>query len=268
MRSTSLAALVLATAIAVAPVADARTVTGNTGNVAVETLDATRSVNLIIHKSTGNPFDEPAPGSLPDGGPAGFTFTLQRVGGVDLTTAEGWEKARSIGINDARAATTGPTYSATTDASGAARFEGLPIGLYYVVETPPETPGYSWASGAPFLLTLPIGDVSGEQWEYNVQLIAKADPPTPSTPPTPPTSETTVPAPPPTPKPTPSSHVTPTPTPGSTPDKDDPGTRIRERASELASTGAGVIGLVLMGLALVVGGLFLARRRRGDERDF
>ncbi|WJY67032.1 SpaH/EbpB family LPXTG-anchored major pilin [Corynebacterium auris] len=280
MNKTKIAVLLVAGALAFAPGAEARTVTGKTDNVAVEAIDSTRSVDLTITKSPRNPYDDPPPNMLPDGGLAGFTFELRRVEGVDLTTASGWEKARAMSLDEARQAANGPRYTATTDSTGTARFTDLPIGLYYVVETPPDRPGYTWFYGGPFLITLPIGDATETQWLYDVTIRAKSPlpgtpptttPPTatppPATPPTmtPPTSTppTTTPPQPPSTMPGPG----PTPAPGDTPTPGAPvpGEGQPGDVPRLASTGANVVTIALLGLAMVLLGIVLARRRRSER---
>ena len=71
----------------------------------------------------------------------GSVFTVSRVSGVVLRTQEGGDAARGMALAQARDRGLEPGVTAATDAEGRAQFTGLPIGLYYVTETPPDTPG-------------------------------------------------------------------------------------------------------------------------------
>ncbi|WP_036923617.1 SpaH/EbpB family LPXTG-anchored major pilin [Propionicicella superfundia] len=158
--------------------------------------DATGS--LTVHKyaqpdaATGLPNDgtevtsgldslEPLPG---------VTFTVQQVGGIDLSTAAGWEAAQDLSAAfdaaDAEdsvtsftpagagsALTLDPAVSGTTGADGAHTFADLPIGLYLVTET--VVPAGATPS-APFLVTIPVTKhVSGadDTWLYDVHAYPK-----------------------------------------------------------------------------------------------
>lgn len=191
--------------------------------------------------------------------------------------------------------------SAVTDASGSVTFTNLPVGLYYVRETPPKDTTHHWAWADPFLITFPTGDINGTQWDYNVEMVAKptAEPfgvleptPTPAPSPTPTQTTTAVPTVPNIPgipsqssRPStpPSSKTTPArPTPGhpattthggggdasgqgqSTPGLFGGGNSGRSGISSLASTGANVIGIIIAGLLLIALGIFLSRRKKED----
>ncbi len=145
------------------------------------TIDPERSASLTVHK-----YEQPLDGSaLPstDGTElgaselgsltalAGVEFTVQQVPGVDLTTNSGWVTAQAMTEEAAGKAVEGVTGTSTTTASdGTAVFADLPLGLYYVTETGTPT---GVRAGAPFLVTLPMTDVSGSGWLYDVHVYPK-----------------------------------------------------------------------------------------------
>ncbi|WP_460490492.1 SpaH/EbpB family LPXTG-anchored major pilin, partial [Corynebacterium nasicanis] len=197
-RSIRLGSIMLAGALAAsglglgAGMADARIVDGRVSQQAVSQIDPTRLISLTIRKAKPNPFDETPGNTLPWAPVEGVTFTIQRVQGVDLTTQEGWDLAHSLTVAQAIARGLEAPISAVTNAQGEAYFTGLPVGLYYVVETPRHLDGYRYHTAAPFLLTLPTGDVDGVTWDYDVVVVAKGSPePTPTTTPPPPPPGTT-----------------------------------------------------------------------------
>ncbi|WIM66896.1 SpaH/EbpB family LPXTG-anchored major pilin [Corynebacterium breve] len=264
---------------------EARTVVGYVSQQVAATIDVNRTVNLTIRKSKPNYYDDVAEGELPPASLAGSVFEIRRIDGIDLTKAEDWDRIRGLTIEDAATMPMGPAIRATTDAEGVARFYDLEVGLYYVVENPPVTPGQNYRKSAPFLITLPTGNLDGSTWDYDVEVQAKNGPdpcdetdpcPTPTLPPIPGIPETTDPSVPPTKPGTPSTTSTPVPgepgQPGS-PDRpggpDSPGRPGTPPSSNvprgpLASTGASVIGVVIAALGLIGVGLFLMRRKRAD----
>lgn len=229
------AALFLGTPMASA---DIRTVIGSVDSQAVSDIDADSTVDLTIIKT-------------PPQNVSGITFTVRKVKGVDLLTAEGWESARRMSVVGAKIRGFDTEVSETTDAEGKAYFNGLPIGLYLVSQQ-----GSSASYGkepAEFLITLPTGSDDGTYWNYDVEVFAKEEdednPPTPPTPPVP--TPTPPPGTPTTPVPPETSEVPTTTTPG----KGKPST-------DLADTGANVTGLVALGLFLIAGGLFFVFRKK------
>lgn len=249
-----------------AGIVDARTVIGYVSEQAAASIDVNKKVNLTIRKSKPNYFDDVPEGELPPASMEGSVFEIRRIEGFDLTKAEDWERIRGLSNEEAARMPMGPAIRATTDAEGVARFYDLDVGLYYVVEHPPTTPGQHYRKSAPFLITLPTGNLDGQSWNYNVVVQAKNEPdpveetettPTPP-PPTTDTPGTTVPTPPPTTPGTPPTKQTPPPgVPGEPPSSGESG-------GELASTGANVIGAVIAAIGLIGIGLFLMRRKRAE----
>ena len=250
--------------------ADARTVIGVVTEQDISRIDPDRTVDLTIRKARPNPYDQPPLSS--DGKPlaplGGSVFTVARVSGVDLTTQAGWDAARGMTLAQARDRGLEPGVMATTDTEGNAYFTGLPIGLYYVTETPPDTPGQRYPVAAPFLITLPVGYIDGKSWAYTVEIEAK-NAPEPGLPIIPlpvlpivllPGSSSSVPG---------GSSI-----PGGSgvpaQDQGVPGTSGQpvqstaptRKLPALATTGASVLGVVALGAAFIGAGVYLVRRNR------
>lgn len=151
--------------------------------------DPSETGSLTIHK-----FVTPdSPTGLPNNGTQvdttgltplpGVSFSVQRVGGIDLTTNQGWSDAAALSntfdLADPNGSVTaaGHTLSAaagspvTTDGNGVASLSSLPLGLYLVQET-------SYPAGAtpaaPFLVSIPLTDpVTNDGWLYDVHVYPK-----------------------------------------------------------------------------------------------
>ena len=136
----------------------------------------------------------------------------------------------------------------------------------------------------PRLIILPLGNPTGTEFEYDSVAIMKGRPSTPPTPPTtvPPTEpgtpgEKTTPKRPPRETTPPGERTTHPDRPGSTAERDvevlgqEPpeggsGTGSRSHNSGvLASTGASVLGLIGFGAVLIIAGLWLSRRKKGES---
>lgn len=243
---------------------DARTVTGNVGSLSPESIvqACPADITLQVEKQKHRPYQNTAGADIPAGVISGLTFEAQRVNGVDITTAEGWAEARDLSVDDAIALGLGTAHIAVTDVNGVARFPGtLPVGLYLVREIAPESPHADYKQSEPFLVTLPVGNATGDAWECDVVIKTKEEPTAPTTTPSVPTTTVTVPPETTTPTPTPSEPGTPVTTTPVTPPTTTP------PRTPLASTGASVIGVVLAAAALLAGGGFLVFRRRSQQID-
>lgn len=281
------AGLCAAALVATAPAASAdtdRIVTGTTNSVGVNEIsgiDTSRAVSFTVIKTYSGGTE----------GVPGVPFTLRRVKDVDLGTQSGWEKLESITPDDFKVTDTRTQedvdklleapVTATTDAQGHARFNNLPVGLYYLVEDKPATAGAGYTQSAPMLLTLPLRDAEGEKWAYNFTVNAKNQPTKPGNPTYPPGEET--PFEPPVIPSIPDIPGTPTTpeNPGEAPGTRLPSPPLEEGEEEppsavlasphmpgvLASTGASVIGIVVLGVLLLGGGFLLTRRRKEEEEE-
>ncbi|QNE90622.1 LPXTG cell wall anchor domain-containing protein [Corynebacterium incognita] len=266
--------------------ADARTVTGDVSAISVAAIDPSRAVSLSLQMTHPNPYNDQEPGQLPQGPMGGHIITVSRVSGVDLTTVAGWETAKKLTVAQAREKGLAEAARAQTDDSGRVSFFGLTPGLYLVEETVPSNPDVEYVATRPFLVTLPIGDGQNGVWDYDVELLAKTDkvppgettppetlPETPTMPPftppdtpkesTPPEEPGPGPSDPPVVPTTSTSSVTPAPPVSGIPG--EPGEPQGPLARALASTGASVVGLVLVAGGLVALGAVLSRRRKEDS---
>lgn len=124
--------------------------------------------SLATHKPTGTAQD--AQYVPKDAKPlGGVTFTIYQLSGLDnYFTPEGVELPKAKDVDKSTAI---KSYSATTGSDGVAKFTDLPLGIYYVEET--DGPAQITKKIAPFVLSLPMTDVSGKQWLYNVETYPK-----------------------------------------------------------------------------------------------
>lgn len=151
------------------------------GDVALINPSARGSLTVV--KSAGDPFSQygnPQRAGQPE--PVkpieGLVFKAQKVGGIDLTTNEGWQQATDLNIGDV--VPTGSEHhrlddgiEATTDASGTASFTDLDLGLYYVTELPGPAQEQGFNTIAPFLVSVPSTSDDGTSWNYDVNVNAK-----------------------------------------------------------------------------------------------
>lgn len=127
---------------------------------------------------------------------SGIMFDAYRVGGVDLTTNEGWVAAAALKkhtitqaeITAGQIVIGGTTYPLTkqaaapvTNAQGVTTYGNLPVGLYLVNENLADSTHPDKAQitpSAPFLVTVPISyndpaDATKDTWIYNIHVYPK-----------------------------------------------------------------------------------------------
>jgi LPXTG-motif cell wall-anchored protein len=153
-------------------------------------------VSLTIHKHEKTATNGTTPGtgnetnaSVPGAGINGVTFSVQRVGTIDLTTDAGWQQVASIrtaiagGQTPTQAvsgyslgtAVTGTTATGPGGELGYLQFtqaaNGLTKSMYLVTET--AAPGNVTTRSDPFLVTLPQANTTNDSWIYDVQVYPK-----------------------------------------------------------------------------------------------
>ena len=268
-------------------VAADRVISGNDRNIAAESVDVNEPISLLVRKAPTNPFDDIPAGQKPPA-VAGAKFTLSKVRGVDITTGDGRSAARSMSLDDARAAGLDKISTLTTGEDGRVQFMDLKPGLYLLEESAPDT-NYDYRISSPKLLILPLANATGDRFKYDNVIVTKpgnnlpggstSQTTTPTTQKTPPppgertrtvtssTEKTT------TNRTTDSSTVTTTgltTTPGGGTDSGSNGdgssdSGNRSGGGGLASTGANVLWAAGLGLALVLLGVILAARRKVED---
>lgn len=271
-----------------AALADTRVVSGNDAGLVAESVDKHAQLTLTVRKVATNPYDDVPEGAKPSA-IAGARFTLSLVEGVDVTTTAGREEAKGLSLADASSKTLTHIAQRTTDANGVAEFTGLAPGLYLLEESAPDG-NYNYHLSSPKLIILPLGNATGDGFDYENVVVTKPEPSRPPTTTTtrtrPPATETTT-RPPLPPIPpitvttrtsTPTTHVTEppatttlTPPTTATPGKTTGTTTVAppsksSRDGGLASTGANVLWLVGIAAILIIGGLALARRNNGGQK--
>ncbi|MDO5081977.1 MAG: SpaH/EbpB family LPXTG-anchored major pilin [Arachnia propionica] len=137
-------------------------------------------MTLNIHKCVQPPQQgAPASGAEQQTGCTpiqGVTFELYKVSSVNLGSAEGWAKVPGIQAPESGSTIDGHTTelksTLVTNGTGLARFQGLEIGLYLVVESDTGAPNTGVVLGSrPFLVTLPYA--TDNEWNYDVHVYPK-----------------------------------------------------------------------------------------------
>lgn len=277
LSTTSLAVAIAAGVMFSAPFADAdqRVISGNDKNLSADSMDAARAQTLNIKKLPRNPHDDPIPNAKPFGGVEGLTFRLSKVNGVDATTEPGRQAAKKYTVQRARHEGFSESREEKTNAKGVAVFSDLGPGLYLIEEFAPDD-AHEWRLSSPQLVILPLGDVMGENYSYENVLVTKPEPAEPPT--TPPGTPDDPGTPPGTPE-KPGDPGTPPSTPGEpgdpevpdTPDssgeRSEGGDTERPRDGALAVTGVNVLWAFAVGIAMIVLGFILMRRKNTENRS-
>lgn len=168
-----------------APMADARTVSGNDAHINAASVDASRPVTLTVRKLPVNPNDDVPAGQLPPAGVQGLTFSLSRIERIDITTDAGRTAAKLMTVEAARAQGATKVTAKQTDAKGEAHFTGLTPALYLLEESAPNDPTLDYRLSAPQLVILPLANAEGSSFTYDSVVVTKPKSDTPTPPPTP-----------------------------------------------------------------------------------
>lgn len=235
--------------------------------------------SLTISLPTGNPFDDVKEGELPPGALSGYTFKLAQVAGLDIRTRQGYtdalnltpQKARDLGFTEVKR-------KEISDDTGKVRFDNLPAGAYLIEINPPQRSGERHKDIQPMIVLLPATDKEGN-WLHDLKVVAKTDDGGGHVPPP---TDIPDPRPTPTPTPTPSEpNSTPPPEETTPPGPGSDGSETKEtspadtppagpekpKPSQLARTGASVLGLLVLAAGLIAAGVLLIRRNnKGDQR--
>lgn len=236
------------------------------GHASVSVIDSGRAGQLTIRFTLPNPYDD-----QPGPSPAGVEVQLRRVANIDLTTLEGWQEAESLSLTHLLHLPESDFDShrvGISDHTGTIVFSELPLGVY-VVTSPHRQEVWD-----PFVITLPRTGPDGSSWMYEVTVHPKwrGQPPT-TTEPAPTTEwETTWPT---QVEPTVTETATPeaptrekvTPAPRESDPKSPADGRPRPLGERLASTGAAVIGVVVLGLLLVMLGIVAVVRGQKKRKS-
>ncbi|WP_175985192.1 SpaH/EbpB family LPXTG-anchored major pilin [Microbacterium tenebrionis] len=166
------------------------------GAVPANAVDITNStpVSLTIHKhektatnGTTTGTGKEANASVAGAGIDGVSFSVQRVGSIDLTTDAGWKAAATIRAKVAAGesatqavsgytlgtAITGTTATVNGE-KGYLKFDqsnGLTKSMYLVTEV--SAPSNVTTKADPFLVTLPQADTASDNWIYDVHVYPK-----------------------------------------------------------------------------------------------
>ncbi|CAB0584361.1 cell surface protein [Corynebacterium diphtheriae] len=201
-----------------------------------DTIDLNREVTMVIKipSASGNT----------DKGAPGYKVTITRLETAPINTNEGYTKAASLSVAEARKLKKLESHTGVTDSEGKYEFAGLKPGAYLFTAEPPSTGGRKPQAD---VIIVPIIDQNGH-WDYNFTAVAKFEV-EPEVPPV-------------TPPPTVTTTVTPPP-PGS-------GTENPPKAKQrepLPVTGAQVIGIVGIAAILISAGFAVLVANRKKQRD-
>lgn len=283
--------------------ADTRPVVGACREITDPSLmrDTGQPLSLTVEKTKGNQYSD---ASLPLGSVEGIEFKLYKLRGLSLSTPSGLSAAKHLTVNDARSNGLDFIASQRTDANGATQFTGLAPAMYLVEEVAPADPAHDYRTSDPFLVLMPTIKADCENRNLDTVVVVKSHshtsttPTVPTLPPdSPPVTITTVTTPPGQPPititttegvpgipGTPGTETVTTTAPGTPGTPGAPGTPgtpgrpnnpgdpdqpanppKRERPDgPLASTGASVLWLLVVALALISGGALLARNRKTE----
>lgn len=201
-----------------------------------DTIDLNREVTMVIKipSASGNT----------DKGAPGYKVTITRLETAPINTNEGYTKAASLSVAEARKLKKLESHTGVTDSEGKYEFAGLKPGAYLFTAEPPSTGGRKPQAD---VIIVPIIDQNGH-WDYNFTAVAKFEV-EPEVPPV-------------TPPPTVTTTVTPPPPRSGT--ENPPKAKQRE---PLPVTGAQVIGIVGIAAILISAGFAVLVANRKKQRD-
>ncbi|WP_299296583.1 adhesin [uncultured Mobiluncus sp.] len=151
-------------------------ITGAAAGLDVNDINSTRPGTLEVRLTRRNPNDDARTPGITDGSTDNYTVTISKVKDVatvgpsaDFTQLEKMTvtQARKKGLIDKQTKKTGP--------GGIVKFTNLPLGMYLIESTPPNTPNTNYLKFSPSLVTLPYGDKSSgtAKWGYGLALVPK-----------------------------------------------------------------------------------------------
>lgn len=138
-------------------------------------IDYSKTASLTLYKYEMPDVSKATEGSnveqtdrVPDGATplADVTFTVTKVAELKDCIDNGKLSIPSLEEAAKAVQTSTEVYTATTDTTGVAKLENLPLGIYYVQET--KSPSQVVKKIAPFVLTLPLTNSDGTKWLYDV----------------------------------------------------------------------------------------------------
>lgn len=140
------------------------------------TIDVDREGSITLHKRLDAARVQDATGNLQiaDGSPLpGVVFSIQQVQ-ADLSTNDGLRAARALTPATAEDDPEGVSEQKITDENGIAHFGDLPVGVYRVSETIPETVEGTILPARDFLVWVPQTNPENQtEWNYDVQVYPK-----------------------------------------------------------------------------------------------
>lgn len=138
-------------------------------------IDYSKTASLTLYKYEMSDVSKATEGSngeqtdkIPEGATplADVTFTVTKVAELKDCIDNGKLSIPSLEEAAKAVQTSTEVYTATTDTTGVAKLENLPLGIYYVQET--KSPSQVVKKIAPFVLTLPLTNSDGTKWLYDV----------------------------------------------------------------------------------------------------
>lgn len=211
-----------------------------------ENAVACESFSVTVSIPQPNPYDETPAGKLPEPSGEGFTVMLERIRDKDSIGAD-------TNVEELRKLEKDLESTQITDTNASATFTNLPSGIYLIRTEVPESTQFRPVYVQDSLVQVPLdGDCDGVV-NAKIRFSNPNSSLTPSTSPKPrptlPERETNE-----------SSTVSIT-------SEESPGSGSRSITKRLAETGASVIAIVILGLALTAIGAFMLRKRNNPGEN-
>lgn len=167
VRTTAAAVILSLLWVTVAPIASARPAVPAVIAASAPLVDAHQLGQLTLEFRAPHTNDDD-PGQTHIGVPV----NIRRVTDIDLSTSEGWRQAADLEVEEVLAFPADrftDHRSEDTGTDGRVSFAKLPLGLYIV--TAPEGAELTFE---PFVITVPMTNITGSGWEYSFMVYPKA----------------------------------------------------------------------------------------------
>lgn len=151
-------------------------ITGDTATLNVNEINPNYPGALEVRLTRKNPYDDLSKPGITDGSTDNYTVTISKVKGVNTTGNVSYADLAKMTVTQARNKGLESPRTGTTSNNGVVKFTNLPLGMYLIESTPPNTPNTNYLKFSPSLVTLPYGETNTQgttQWGYGLALVPK-----------------------------------------------------------------------------------------------